>query len=117
VKTIDLARVTKLLLPHGHLDHSGGARWFRDPVSFLVRRAGDVFLFSGDTVFHGGRILVSAVHDCDAPAYARTLRRLAALDVYGIYPGHVRGTVRGAQAHLPKAAEPLERLLPPPNLG
>jgi hydroxyacylglutathione hydrolase len=187
---IDPALVTTLLLTHGHLDHSGGARWFRDhlglkvwasdataravetgdetaisltaakraggypgdftlppcPVdrvlydhdlwefeggrlevlstpghshdllSFMIYHPGRVSLFSGDTVFHGGRILLSDVYDCDIPAYARTLRRLAALDVDALFPGHMMWTVREAHSHLRKAAEPLERLLLPPNL-
>ena len=90
--------------------HSG------DMLSFLIRRPGHISLFCGDTVFHGGRILLSDIYDCDVPAYARTLRRLAALEVDSLFPGHMMWTVRGARAHLRKAAEPLERLLLPPNL-
>ena len=187
---IDPARVTMLLLTHGHLDHSGGSRWFRDElglkicaspataaalesgdeaaisltaakraggypehfslmpcpvdrvvqdgdtwefdggrvevlatpghshdmVSYLVRGPGHTSLFCGDTVFHGGRILLSEVYDCDVPAYARSLRRLASIGADALFPGHMMWTVRDAHVHLRKAAEPLERLLLPPNL-
>jgi hydroxyacylglutathione hydrolase len=187
---IDKGRVRKLLLTHGHLDHSGGARWLRDEfglqvwassstaralehaeeaaisltaakqaggypsefsltpcpvdrvledgdswefdggrlevlntpghshdmISFLVRKPGKLSLFSGDTVFHGGKILLSDIYDCDVPAYSRSLRRLAALNVDALFPGHMMWTVRDAHLHLKKAAEPLERLLLPPNL-
>ena len=33
---INPSRVTTLLLTHGHLDHSGGARWFRDHLGVQV---------------------------------------------------------------------------------
>ena len=84
-------------------------------LSFLIRRPGHISLFCGDTVFHGGRILLSDIYDCDVPAYARTLRRLAALEVDSLFPADTMWTVRGARAHLRKAAEPLERPLLPPN--
>ena len=88
----------------------------RDMISFMVRRAGKCDLFCGDTVFHGGRILLQDVADCDIPAYSRTLRRLAELTIDGLYPGHLTWSERRGQHHLEKAREFLDRLLLPPNL-
>jgi len=187
---IPLDRVTLLLLTHGHLDHSGGARCLRDRlglkvaasattaraleagdeeaislgaakragiypagirfaacpvsiilrdgdslpfgnchidvlatpghsadlISFLVRSAGRRELFSGDTVFHDGRILLQDVADCHIPSYSHTLRRLAGLSIDGLYPGHLTWSEFRGQHHLEKACGFLDRLLLPPNL-
>lgn len=187
---IPLERVKLLLLTHGHLDHSGGARSLRDRlglqvaasggtaraleagdeeaislgaakragvypaalrfkacpvartlhggdelvlgnctikvletpghshdmVSFVVCRDGKRHLFCGDTVFHGGRILLQDVADCDVPAYSRTLRALAELPIDGLYPGHLIWSERRGQHHVRKTLEFLDRLVLPPNI-
>ena len=183
-------RVTRLLLTHGHLDHSGGARGLHDRLGLEVaasagtaraleagdqeaislgaaKRAGiyppdvhfaacpvarvlrdgdelmvgdcsirvletpghssDMFsfllccngrqdLFCGDTVFHGGRILLQDASGCDIPSYSRTLRRLADVPIDGLYPGHLTWSERRGRHHLQKAREFLDRLLLPPNI-
>jgi glyoxylase-like metal-dependent hydrolase (beta-lactamase superfamily II) len=88
----------------------------RDMISFLVRRANRQDLFCGDTIFHGGRILLQDVSDCDIPAYSRTLRGLGSLAVDGLYPGHLTWSEQRGQRHIEKANEYLDRLLLPPNL-
>jgi glyoxylase-like metal-dependent hydrolase (beta-lactamase superfamily II) len=182
--------VRHLLLTHKHLDHSGGARWFRDSfglevygsaqtaaalesgdeeaislaaakragiysqdtefrackvdrriadgetwvlgdttiqaistpghsedmLSYVVQKPDRTLLFSGDAVFHGGRVLISDVYDCDVPAYGRSLRTLAKISIDALFPGHGMWTVRGGGAHLAKAVEYLDKLLLPPNL-
>jgi hydroxyacylglutathione hydrolase len=187
---IPLDHVTLLLLTHGHLDHSGGARCLhdrlalpvaasagtaraleagdeeaislgaakragiyptelrfaacpvarvlrdgdelllgecvihvletpghsRDMINFVACRDGRRDLFCGDTVFHGGRILLQDVADCDIPAYSRTLRRLAELSIHGLYPGHLTWSERRGQYHVRKSLEFLDRLLLPPNI-
>ena len=187
---ISQEKVRRLLLTHYHLDHAGGARWFRDHcaveigactdtaaaletgdeeaislaaakragvypddfrlepckvdhvvrggeilstgdatievlrtpghsrdmVSYLVRKPDRLLLFSGDTIFHGGKILLSDIYDCDVPAYCRSLRSLAAYEIDALFPGHMMWVVRDAHLHLKKAMEYLDRLLLPPNL-
>jgi hydroxyacylglutathione hydrolase len=187
---IPLERVTRLLLTHGHLDHSGGACRLHDRlalevaasagtaraleagdeeaislgaakragiyppdvrfapcpvaqvlrdgddllvgdctirvletpghssdmISFLLRHDGRHDLFCGDTVFHGGRILLQDVSGCDIPSYSQTLRRLAELSIDGLYPGHLTWSERRGRHHLQKAREFLDRLLLPPNI-
>lgn len=182
--------VRQLLLTHKHLDHAGGAHWFRsrfglevcasaqtaaamesgdeeaislgaakragiyaqntefrackvdrliadgdtwtlggavihaictpghseDMLSYVVHKPGSTLLFSGDTLFHGGRILISDIYDCDVSAYSRSLKRLARIPVDALFPGHGMWTVRGGGAHLAKATEYLDKLLLPPNL-
>lgn len=88
----------------------------RDMISFLLCDENRRDLFCGDTVFHGGRIQVQDVPDCDVPAYSRTLRRLAGLSLDGLYPGHLMWSERRGQYHLEKARAFLNQLLLPPNL-
>lgn len=87
-----------------------------DMLSYLVHKPGRTLLFSGDTVFHGGRILISDIYDCDVPAYSQSIKKLARIPVDALFPGHGMWTVRGGGAHLAKATEYLDKLLLPPNL-
>lgn len=183
-------KVRRLLLTHGHLDHSGGARQLRehchlqvcastqtaqalvegdqeaislaaakradvypadfpfeacpvdcvydggevwdfaggsievlrtpghshDMLSYLIRLKGRLLLFGGDTIFHGGRILLSDVYDCDVPAYCRSIRLLANHHIDALFPGHMMWTVRDAYVHVQQAVEHLDHLRLPPNL-
>ncbi|MFN7996674.1 MAG: MBL fold metallo-hydrolase [Bryobacteraceae bacterium] len=88
----------------------------RDMISFLFRHDGEYDLFCGDTIFHGGRILLQDVADCDIPAYTRTLRRLASLEIDGLYPGHLMWSEGRGQWHLQQTLKYLDKLLLPPNI-
>jgi hydroxyacylglutathione hydrolase len=88
----------------------------RDMINLLVSHGSRRDLFCGDTVFHGGRILLQDVADCDIPAYSQTIRRLAALEFDGFYPGHLIWSEQRGRRHLDKAHEYLDRLLLPPNI-
>jgi hydroxyacylglutathione hydrolase len=88
----------------------------RDMINLLVSHGGRRDLFCGDTVFHGGRILLQDTPDCDVRAHTRTLRRLAALEFDGLYPGHLIWSEHRGHRHLEKAREYLDRLLLPPNI-
>jgi glyoxylase-like metal-dependent hydrolase (beta-lactamase superfamily II) len=45
-------------------------------LSYLVESPDGRLLFSGDTVFHSGKILLSTTWDCNPQAYAASLRSL-----------------------------------------
>jgi glyoxylase-like metal-dependent hydrolase (beta-lactamase superfamily II) len=85
-------------------------------VSYLLERGGERLLFGGDAVFHGGRILLQAIHDCRLDAQVATLRRLRDLGITALLPGHGPFTLRDAQRHLERANQALDRLLPPEQL-
>ena len=85
-------------------------------LSYLIRAPGQTLLFSGDTLFFGGKILLSDVYDCDVPAYVCSLRKLARQPFEALFPGHNLWVLRGAFAHLKRALDALDRLLLPPNL-
>lgn len=99
-------RVEALLTP-GHS---------KDMVSFLVRYNRRSLFFCGDTIFHGGKILLSNIEDCSIQDYGRTIIRLAGLGLEGFFPGHQLWDLRGGDTHIKTAESYINRLLLPPNL-
>jgi glyoxylase-like metal-dependent hydrolase (beta-lactamase superfamily II) len=87
-----------------------------DMTSFVVRRQGRALLFSGDTVFHGGRVSMIATWDCNPLAYAASIERLASLNADALFPGHGLWSLENAQTHLDTAMGYVRKLLLPPNL-
>ena len=82
-------------------------------TSFLLEHRGQRSLFAGDVVFHGGKVLLQAIHDCRLDALIRSLRRLRSLEVDGLFPGHLAFSLAGGQRHIERANEVLDRLLIP----
>lgn len=87
-----------------------------DMLSYLVQRGGTNHLFCGDTLFFGGKILLSNIHDCDAPALCRSIEKIAGYDFAGFYPGHNLWSVRNGKRHAETAMTYIQRLLLPPSL-
>jgi len=79
-------------------------------LAFLVDADGQQTLFSGDILFHGGRILLLNTPDCDLQAYIRTLRKLGGLAVDVFLPGHEAFSLEDGQRHIDVAVEYLDRL-------
>ncbi len=88
----------------------------RDMICFLVRQPNRTLLFPGDTIFHGGRISLQDTHDCDVPAYCKSIRALAKLDFDMMFPGHGLWSLAGARRHVKDAMSFIDRLLLPPSL-
>ncbi len=85
-------------------------------LSFLMKRDGKTYLFCGDTLFHGGKILLTNVYDCDLQQYVKSLRKMTRLSVDALLPGHLCVTLGGGQAHIQKALDCLDRMALPPNI-
>ena len=85
-------------------------------LSYLMSVEGKTYLFSGDTGFHGGKILLINVYDCDWLHYVRSLRKLASLSFDALLPGHLSLTLNGGRAHVQKAVDCLDRRVIPPNI-
>lgn len=54
--------------------------------------------------------------DCSVQESVRTVERLAALSVDGLFPGHLTFAVNEGRRHTEKAMDYVRRLLPPPQL-
>ena len=80
--------------------------------------AGDVgrYLFSGDCLFHGGRIALLNTADCSLTDYRATIARLATLEFDALLPGHGALAMRGGAEHVASAAAAFESLILPPSL-
>jgi len=85
-------------------------------LSFLMSVEGRNHLFSGDTIFHGGKILMSNVYDCDFQQYVQSVQKLGKLSVDTLLPGHLCVALSRGQAHIQKALDCFARMLLPPNI-
>jgi hydroxyacylglutathione hydrolase len=88
----------------------------RDMMTYLFDIAGQKLAFCGDTVFLGGRILISTTYDCSPHEYEASLRRLADLPIDGLFPGHYAWCLSGGREQIRKTLPFLDRLLLPPNI-
>ncbi len=62
------------------------------------------YLFTGDCVFHGGRIGLQNIPDCDISAYSDSVTRLSRLSFDALLPGHGAICLTGGEEHVAKAA-------------
>lgn len=85
-------------------------------LSYKMNDGGKTYLFSGDTVFHDGKVLITNVYDCNLQHYVASLRKLAGLKVDALLPGHSSLVLDKGQEHIQKALDCLARMLMPPNL-
>lgn len=88
----------------------------RDLLSWLIETPDGLMAFTGDTVFHEGRILISNTWDCDPAAYARSLRELSKCPIEGLFPGHSIWSLHEGRDQVAKCLPYLDKLLLPPNL-
>ena len=85
-------------------------------ISLLLEESGKSLLFCGDTVFHGGKILMTNVWDCNLRDYVNSIRKLAQLKVDALLPGHLAIAMQNGGSHIQKAWDAMEKLTLPPNL-
>lgn len=86
-----------------------------DSTTYLFHTPSAVLAFVGDAVFHGGRIILQDTYDCRPAEYAATLRKLAALPIDALFPGHGIWSLNGGASQIRKSLPYLDRLLLPPN--
>ena len=187
---LDLAKITKIILTHYHMDHAGAATRFRDrlgvdiiapadaaetlrtgderavaldmakaaglypmdyhfePVdvarevregdrvavgafalevfetpghcdghaSYLMHGHERRYLFVGDAVFSGGRIVLQNIHDCSIQKSADSVAKLARLEFDALLPGHAAVCLDGGMRHVETAHKAFGKLFVPKNL-
>lgn len=86
-------------------------------VTYLLRRGPETSIFSGDTVFFGGRILLQNTWDCSLQDSIRSVEKLAGISPDGFFPGHLTFTLRDGRRQIEPAVEAIRALLPPPQLA
>ena len=85
-------------------------------LSFVFSDGGKRFLFDGDTVFHGGRVLLTNVWDCDVRQYVHSVGKLNDVAFDALLPGHLALSLDHGHRHVEAAWSTMRRLTLPPNI-
>ena len=85
-------------------------------LAYIVRRDNMISAFTGDALFAGGTILLQNIWDCSLHESIRSVERLAALSLDGLYPGHAAFAVRDGRREVDKAIAAIGQRLPPRQL-
>ena len=88
-----------------------------DSICYFAEIEGKRNLFAGDVLFYGGVIGLINAPGSTMEGYRRDFKKLANLDIDGLYPGHFLFTVNGGQKHINAAIEQFEKGVIPPTVG
>jgi hydroxyacylglutathione hydrolase len=84
-------------------------------IAYVMYEAGLTYLFSGDNLFFGGKILLQSTWDCDLQAHLRSIEKLAGLGIDVFLPSHGSISLRDGQRHVDAALGWINRCLVPPS--
>lgn len=87
-----------------------------DHVSYLVETAQGRLLVGGDALFHGGKVAIQDIYDCDIAAICESVRRLAGIDYEALLPGHLAFSLTNGRRHADAALAHVEALHCPPSI-
>lgn len=73
-------------------------------------------LFSGDSLFHGGRVVWQATYDCSVQEHIQSIVKLNHYDFDGLFPGHMLFSLAHGKVHVQSAMERINRLQVPLHL-
>jgi glyoxylase-like metal-dependent hydrolase (beta-lactamase superfamily II) len=85
-------------------------------VSYLLRGRERRYLFAGDAVFSGGKVVLQNIHDCSIQKSAASIAKLAQLEFDALLPGHAAICLDGGMRHVALANEACHSLFVPKNL-
>jgi hydroxyacylglutathione hydrolase len=85
-------------------------------VSLLLRGRERRYLFAGDAVFSGGRVVLQNIHDCSIQKSAASIAKLAQLEFDALLPGHAAICLEGGMRHVAAANAACQSLFVPKNL-
>lgn len=86
-------------------------------MCYLMEREGKRYLFSGDSIFVGGRITLQNIWDCSIPDYAATAEKLCGFAFDALLPSHFGIDLREGHLQVEKAAAVFRDLGIPPQAG
>lgn len=81
------------LIPYFTPGHS------QDHFAFLLKGGDRICLFSGDSLFWGGTIILQNIPDCDLQSCISTIERLSELCFDALLPGHLTISVKDGKRH------------------
>lgn len=85
-------------------------------VSYLLHGRTRRYLFAGDAVFAGGRVVWQNTHDCSVQQTIASLRKLREVPFEALLPGHTAVVLDGGMEHVALAAAQADKLFVPRNL-
>jgi hydroxyacylglutathione hydrolase len=85
-------------------------------ISLLLRGRERRYLFAGDAVFSGGRVVLQNIHDCSIQKSAASIAKLARLEFDALLPGHAAICLEGGMRHVAAANAACQSLFVPKNL-
>ncbi len=83
---------------------------------YLMEADGKKYLFSGDSIFFGGKISLQAIWDCDLMKYVKTIERLEEIHPDVFLPSHGCISLSRGWIHIDKAAAVIKKLGIPQNV-
>jgi glyoxylase-like metal-dependent hydrolase (beta-lactamase superfamily II) len=88
-----------------------------DSICYQIEINGKQNLFAGDVLFYGGVIGLINAPGSTMDGYRQDLKKLADLNIEGLFPGHYLFTVTGGQRHIEAAIEQCEKGSIPQTVG
>ena len=88
----------------------------RGHICFHLTGGAGGYLFSGDHVFWGGKIILQNVADSSVQDYARSMNRLLDYDFAALLPGHLAFSMVNGRRHVELAANQFNKIGLPANL-
>lgn len=85
-------------------------------ASYLLRGRERTYLFAGDAIFAGGRVVWQNIHDNSVQNTVATIRKLHELEFDALLPGHAAVVLDGGKRHVAMAVEQLDKLALPKHL-
>lgn len=85
-------------------------------MCYLVTGGDGGYLFSGDHVFWGGKIILQNVADSSVQDYAKSMNLLLEYDFAALLPGHLNFSMRNGRRHVQAAADQFNKIGLPQNL-
>jgi hydroxyacylglutathione hydrolase len=85
-------------------------------ASLLLHGQERRYLFAGDAVFSGGRVVLQNIHDCSIQKSAESIAKLAELEFDALLPGHAAICLEGGTRHVAIAHAACQGLFVPKNL-
>jgi glyoxylase-like metal-dependent hydrolase (beta-lactamase superfamily II) len=82
-----------------------------DSMSYLLEKAGNRVLFTGDVVNHGGRMVLLNCEGFDLKMYRENIKKLSNLNIDMLYPGHGVFTLKNGQSHIDILINAFDKLL------
>jgi len=85
-------------------------------LSFIGEVNGRRTLFTGDALFHGGKVVWQTTYDCSVQEHVRSIRRLEAESFDAFLPGHLSFSLARGKRHVEAALSYIKEMNVPPHL-